>query len=92
MYIPERSLNPPEFPPPPLRCCLCGRRVQEALALYYGVICRECLIRCLCECPLDEAAALLCAPVLADTACDYDFEEEFDDDESQTHAGSLPAL
>lgn len=66
MRIPEQSLTPPEAPAAPLRCCLCCRRVPEALELVYGVVCRSCLIDCLTTRPLDDAAALLCAAVLED--------------------------
>ena len=67
MYIPEPPLTPPEAPDRPLRCCLCLRRVPEALELPYGIVCPACLIDRLTTGPLDNAAALLCAAVLEDT-------------------------
>ena len=96
MYIPEPALNPPEYPTVPLRCCLCSRRVPQALRLYYGIVCRECLLRCLSGNPLEEAAALLCAELLEDPTPLNDFnmtyEEEAENEETGTHARSLPGL
>ena len=51
---------PPEYPLPPLRCCLCLREVREALELPYGTVCKPCLNRQ----TMDDLSALLCAPIL----------------------------
>lgn len=60
--IPEPTLLPREHPLPPLRCCLCLRRVPEALELPFGNICRTCLD----SRTTDELSALLCAPIITD--------------------------
>ena len=60
--IPELSLQPKEHPLPPLRCCLCMQKVEEALDLPYGTVCRNCIDRQ----TTDELSALLCAPIITD--------------------------
>lgn len=63
MTIPEPSLLPPELPAAPLRCCLCLRPAAELLELPYGLLCQPCL-HSLSHRPLDDAAAILCAPIV----------------------------
>ena len=60
--IPEPGLCPPEYPRPPLRCCLCLRVVPEALDLYGRTVCRGCLQ----EQNINNLSALLCAPIVTE--------------------------
>lgn len=59
---PEPGLYPPEYPQPPLRCCLCLRLVPEALDLYGRTVCRGCLQKQ----EIDDLSALLCAPIITE--------------------------
>lgn len=67
MTLPELPLEPPEYSPAPLCCCLCHRPVAEALELHMGAVCRRCLCQAAAHDTMDDLAALLCAPVLSES-------------------------
>ena len=66
MYYPEPPLEPPEFPPMSLICCICHDPASEAFDLARGPVCRSCLEDLVSDhrTTMDTLSNLLCVDIL----------------------------